>query len=476
MEGSSSTTRCPACEQLRERLAQLDRRIAEQDQRIAQLEAQLAAARKHSGTSSKPPSSDIVKPPKDKSRRKKKRKRGGQQGHPRHERPAFPPEQIDRTRDHTLEHCPDCGGPLEKAEAEPRVLQQVEIVPKPIRITEHRGLPFWCSQCQQLHYAKLPTAVTKAGLIGPRLTALTAYLKGACHASFSTIRTFFRDVLRLTLSRGQLAKLVRKVSAVLKQPYEELLAVLPEEDRLNVDETGHPDQGDRLWTWCFRASLFTLYRIDPSRGSDVLIEVLGQEFDGVLGCDYFSAYRKYMKDFNVAVQFCLAHLIRDVKFLVQHPNEDNRRYGQVLLDHLRKLFGIIHRRESYKTEAGFRQALEAVQGDFVYDVFMQLVETREADNLAKRFVKHIDSYFRFITTPGVEPTSNLAEQAIRFVAIHRRLTQGTRGEAGQRWCERIWTAITTCAQQGRSVFDFLCASVAAHFRGAPAPSLLPNTS
>ena len=99
-----------------------------------------------------------------------------------------------------------------------------------------------------------------------------------------------------------------------------------------------------------------------------------------------------------------------------------------------------------------------------------------AGNLADRFVEHMDSYFRFITTPNVEPTNNLAEQAIRFVAIHRRVTQGTRGDAGQRWCERIWTVVATCAQQGRSVFDFLCQAVESHFHQTPAPSLLVNPS
>ena len=85
--------------------------------------------------------------------------------------------------------------------------------------------------------------------------------------------------------------------------------------------------------------------------------MLGKEFNGLLGCDYFSAYRKYMKDFGVAVQFCLAHLIRDVKFLVEHSNAANRRYGRLLLEHLRKLFGTIHRRERYASEASFRKTL-----------------------------------------------------------------------------------------------------------------------
>jgi hypothetical protein len=305
---------------------------------------------------------------------------------------------------------------------------------------------------------------------------LVAFLKGACHASFSTVRKFLRDVVGVTISRGQLAKLVQKVSASLEQPYAELLAALPQAAALNVDETGHPDRGDKLWTWCFRAALYTLYKIDPSRGSDVLVEVLGREFDGLLGCDYFSAYRKYLDLSDVRVQFCLAHFIRDVKFLVTHPKAANRRYGQMLLGHLRRLFGIIHRRESYASPASFRRALAAVRNAVCADAILELVDTPEAENLADRLAWHGDSYFRFITDPDIDPTNNVAEQAIRFVAIHRRLTQGTRGDAGQRWCERLWTAVATCAQQGRSVFDFLSDAVHAYLRGAPAPRLLPDTT
>jgi transposase len=463
MAGPDPRTGCLECRRLRER--------------IAELEAQLATARKHSGNSSKPPSGDIVKPPQHRPPGKKKRKRGGQPGHPQQTRPAFPPEQVDTAWDHTLDCCPDCHGPLvEDAASPPRIVQQVEVVAQPLHITEHRGLAYWCPHCQRLHYAPLPTEVTRAGLAGPRLTALVGFLKGACHCSFSTIRKFLRDVVGVTISRGQLAKLVQKVSASLAPAYAELVEALPGEGLLNVDETGHPDQRQRLWTWCFRASLYTLFRIDPSRGSDVLVAVLGQEFDGLLGCDYFSAYRKYMKTCGVAVQFCLAHLIRDVKFLVEHSLAANRRYGTLLLNHLRALFGIIHRRELYASETSFRRALTAVRNRLVDDALTKLPDTAQAGNLADRFAEHMDSYFRFITSPQIEPTNNLAEQAIRFVAIHRRLTQGTRGPRGQRWCERIWTVVTSCAQQGRSVFHFLYEAVEAFFHGRPAPSLLPDTT
>ena len=107
----------------------------------------------------------------------------------------------------------------------------------------------------------------------------------------------------MPLSTGQLAKVIGKVSAALEAPYEQLLEALPSEASLNVDETGHKDNGKQHWTWCFRARLYTLFKIDPSRGSDVLLQVLGEEFSGVLGADYFSAYRKYMGDFGILVQF-----------------------------------------------------------------------------------------------------------------------------------------------------------------------------
>jgi transposase len=442
-------------------------------ERIAALEAELAKAKKNSSNSSKPPSSDLVNRPKPPRKDGQKRKRGGQPGHEQHLRSEFPPEAIDQVVPSTLACCPDCGGKLRPFERPADVLQQVEITATPTIVTEHQALAYWCRRCHKLHCASLPEAVQKAGLFGPRLTALVAFLKGVCHASFSTIRKFLRDVVGVTVSRGYLVKVIAKASASLAGAYTELLERLPGEASLNVDETGHKENHEKFWTWCFRAQLYTLFRIHKSRGSKVLIEVLGTEFDGVLGCDYFSAYRRYMRECNVLVQFCMAHLIRDVKFLLTLPGRGDRAYGRGLRDALRELFAVIHRREQM-TKAGFRQALEAARRRVLWVGTTCVPDTKHARNLAQRFRQHGEAYFRFITTPGIEPTNNLAEQAIRFVVIDRRITQGTRSEKGRRWCERIWTVTATCAQQSRAVFRFLLDSVQAHLTGTSPPSLLPS--
>jgi transposase len=463
---------------LRRMVDELQLAVSELRAELSRVAQELAKARKDSSTSSKPPSSDVVKPQKrgKKGSRKgsKKRKQGGQPGHPKHDRKPFTQEEIDKVIDHLLEACPDCNGDLEPADLAPRVTQHVEVVERPVHIEEHRGYAFWCPTCEKIHYAPFPPGLKAAGLAGPRLTALVAFMKGVCHASFSTIRKFFRDVVGVKVSRGYLRKLLGKVSDALEAPYVELRKHLPSEHHLNVDETGHKNNGERFWTWCFRAASYTVFKVDKSRGSQVLIEMLGQEFKGVLGCDYFSAYRKYMGDFGVPVQFCLAHLIRDVKFLTQLPDAKTNAFGGELLKGLRRLFRVIHRRDEL-TEKQFQSRLLSARRALLAMAALA-PDTREAQNLAKRFEEHGAAYFQFITTPDIDPTNNLAEQAIRFVVIDRRVTQGTRSEGGQRWSERIWTVIATCAQQGRSAFDFLEAAIRARFTGTAAPSLLPDTS
>ena len=445
------------------------------------LERKVAQLSKNSTNSSKPPSSDITRP-KPQQRQRGERKIGAQPGHPRHERPAFPEADIKTFHDYRLDACPECGNAeVTFLDEPPRVLQQMEIEKVVVFKEEHRSYPVWCERCQKIHYHPFPEAVAREGLFKERLTALVAYMKSVDHASFSTIRKFVRDVLGESVSRGYLRKVVAKASAALDAPYAELLGRLPLEQAINVDETGHKDNGGKFWTWVFRAELYVLFKIDKTRGSKVLLDVLGEEFDGVLGCDYFSAYHKYMSDFNITVQFCIAHLIRDIKFLAGLPDAETCAYGQRLLAAVKAMFKVIHRRGE-TDPAAFRRALEQARDRILEEALRDVPSRldangkelkREAFNMAKRFRENGKAYFEFVTTPGIGPTNNLAEQAVRFVVIDRRITQGTRSEKGRETCERLWTVVGTCAMQGRSAFEFILAAVRAYFCGEPAPSLLP---
>jgi transposase len=458
---------CPRCKELATELAAVQAEVA-------RLREELAKAKKNSTTSSKPPSSDIVKPkPSHNQEDGSKRKSGGQPGHAKHEREPFPPEQVTKFVAHTLDACPDCGGKLRRNGHCQRVMQQLDIQEVPLTVEEHTCPEYWCNHCRKPCWAPLPLSIERGGLVGPSLTALIAFMKGFCHASFSTIRKFLRDVVGVSIARGTLCKIISKVSAALAGSYEELLQLLPKEAKLNIDETGHKNKGERWWTWCFRADLYTLYQIDPRRSAEVLIEILGGDFAGVIGCDYFGAYRKYMRMLSVEVQFCLAHLIRDVKFLTTLADAETKAYGERLRLALKQLFAVIHQREEMSA-AELESQLQRARDRVLQAGLSAVPPTSAAQNMANRFRKHGEAYFTFVTTPGVEPTNNLAEQAIRFVVIDRHITQGTRSEAGRKWSERIWTVIATCAQQNQSVYEFLKRALDNWFNGDGSPSLLPE--
>jgi transposase len=462
---------------------QKDVEIALLKNEVETLKKKVASLSKNSSTSSKSPSSDIVKKIK-KKKGGKKNKIGGQKGHKRHERKPFKPEEVDNWYLYTLNGCPECESELRLCPEKTQTIQQVEVKEVPIDISDHRAFAYWCPKCGKFHYAPMPDDVKKAGLCGPTFTALIAYLKSALHASFTTIRKFVRDVLKITICRSQLSKLIDKVGLALNAPYDELLKKIPLEQKLNVDETGHKNNGERFWTWCFRAELYVLFKIDKSRGSQVLIEVLGEEFNGVIGCDYFSAYRKFIKDFNVSVQFCLAHLIRDIRFLITLPSKEEKEYGRKLLAQMRRMFKLIHDNDD-KPREFIEKELKEIRADFLrigieevplkYDKNGKLVKTKSR-NLANRFIKHGEAFFQFITTPQIDPTNNIAEQAIRFVVIDRYITQGTRSEKGRRNCERLWTVLATCGTTGRSAFYFIKSAVNAYFNKGSPPSLLEPAS
>ena len=319
-------------------VAALQQQVVELSKQVADLLAQVARLSKNSSNSSKPPSSDIVKPPLPPMPPGQKRAIGGQPGHQRHERSPFTPAQVHRVVDHKINRCPDCGAAVRPTDLSPRKVQQVDLPEAPVQVVEHRCHGYFCPHCRRIHYAPLPKEVHNAGLVGPRLTALIAYIKGPCHCSFSTVRNFCRDVLQLSISRGQLAKVIQKASTALAESHVTLQNMLPGQKILNVDESGHRENGHRFWTWAFRAASFTCFKVESSRGSQVLLATLGEDFAGILSCDYFSAYHKYRKHSGVALQFCLAHLIRDVKFLATLPEPATVAYGQRLLDRSSTLF------------------------------------------------------------------------------------------------------------------------------------------
>ena len=181
----------------------------------------------------------------------------------------------------------------------------------------------------------------------------------------------------------------------------------------------------------------------PTANAEVLMNTLGEEFDGILGCDYFSAYRRYMKKVrHPRADSCLAHLIRgcEVSDDAAGPAHEPQLRRSIAGGTEEKLFeGIPSTRATQ--QGGVSRPAERGARDTIVRLGLSAFPTRHGQNMAKQFRKHGDAYFTFVTTPGVEPTEdNLAERGDPLrgdrPAYHAK---GTRSEQGRQWSERIWT-------------------------------------
>jgi len=453
-------------------------KLLEYDEENEKLKRKIAQLKKNSTDSSKPPSSDNPQDknqqPKTDNDNNKKRKPGGQPGHKGSMRELIPVEETDDVVHYYPEKCENCGKALPQDETanevgEPFRWQVAEIEPiKPI-ITEHQGHTTLC-ECGCQTSASLPAEVLTSNF-GPRLTSIIAYLAAVLHVSRRGTREFCETLLNINIALGSVQNLLEGTSDALEPIDKKLKDALPKEPVLNSDETGWRDR----WLWIFVASTFIYFQAAKSRSSKVLVDVLGNVYQGILCVDRWGAYTKYHKGL---FQICWAHLKRDflgiLKIGEATQSEDAIVFAQTM-EMLRKkimavwyLFkeGHISRSELIKKTKSARNAMKRCLKQYMHSA-EKCVQT-----LAKKLFKRFDDLFTFIFYEGVEPTNNIAERGIRPAVQWRKICFGNRSDNGAALTSRLLTVTRTCWLQKRNPLEFLVDTVTAHRSGQTAPSLI----
>ena len=437
--------------------------------RIDALEREVAQLKKNSSNSSKPPSSDIVKP-KEEQRHKGIRKIGGQKGHEGLKHKLLPSEKIDQVVSLELTECRECGAKLEEQRDGAPIIQQVyELVEKPVRVVQYERHGHFCPCCQKVKYKDLPEGVIENHPYGIKLQSIIGYMKGVIGASYRDISEFCSNVFKCEIPESSICNIVVRTSEALKTSYQELEQQIPKENVLNIDESGWKCKGESMWVWVFCTQTIAFFTLSTTRGSKVLYDILGENFKGGIISDFYSAYVKYA---NVMQQYCLAHLIRDIKYLTTLPDKPTRDFGNTILKRFRLIFLLWHQRATYDPEK-FAKRADRIQRKLYMYLISTSIPPGDALRLKKRIEKHWDSLFRFLKHPSTyEPTNNLAERTLRSLVRIRKMTQGTRGSNGNIWIQRSCSVVETCRKQKRNIFDFFTDSLKAFYFDGNYPSLL----
>jgi transposase len=450
---------------------------------LARLREQISRS---SRNSSRPPSSDGpgFKPPE--RRKGSGRKRGGQPGHPGAGPELLSIERVDAVVDHHPDACRRCGTLLEGEDPEPLRHQLIEIPPITPLVIEHRLHRLVCPCCSRRTCATLPAEV-EASRYGPRLSGLVGLLGSAFPLSVSKTQALLQQLVGVTISRGAIAAIRKRLSAALAQPMTEALQVARQQPVVYMDETGAPTgnadggnpTGKRGWQWVMVTPLVTVFLQGLSRSAAAAMELLGHGFGGIVVSDRFSAYNHLP---NQQRQLCWAHLIRDLVAIAERAGASTE-VGADLLKLQQQLFGQWHHYKDGTIDwSTLQQSCQPIRQRFVATL-QRVVELgcqrgertpwARTVRTCQQILQRSDALWTFLETPGIEPTNNAAERALRQSVIQRKISHGVQSAQGAICRSRLLTVTTTLRQQDRDVWSFLEQAWIAHYGGGLMPSLLP---
>jgi len=407
--------------------------------RIEKLEARL---NEDSSNSNKPSSTDS--PYKEKTSKKakgtKRKKRKG------HRQQLLPPTEIRKIEPH---QC-SCGCHDFRNKKPYYTHQHIELPEIVMTVIHFILCEGECVACGKINKGYLPSEYATG--FGPRFSALIAELGGIQGNSREVIQTFCSSVLGVPISQGGIQKVLDRASAAIKPHYEAIRDKARCQDINHLDETTWKNNGKLNWLWVMANAVVAFFMIHTNRSQAAFEELIGA-WEGILVSDGYRIYQKWIH----GRQTCLAHLIRRATGLAERSDPELAKCGKWARAELRRLCKMA---KAPPTTAQWRS--------FYARLCRLIALYRDSDSEAGTFVRHIenemDALFTFLVKEGVDPTNNFAERMIRFGVLWRKRSQGTRGEKGNRWVERILSLRQTCRLQGKSTFHVLVEAMDCYFK------------
>ena len=385
-------------------------------ERVAALEAKLNQPPKTPDNSSLPPSrgQKANRPPRPK---KPRRKRPG---------PGVTRElaaEPDRVVDCHAQACAHCGTAVTPhGQTVRHAYDHIDLPPIRPVVTRVRIFGQRCPACQRRVRGVPPDTMPPGSPFGPSILAMLAYLHHHHAVGYERLERLMTELFALHISEGAIANALHRASRPLERTEAAIVERLRRATVIGCDETGArlttADQGTRMaWEWVLVSDKAVLHRIHPSRGRDVITEVLGEHRPRCWVSDRWGAQQGHAETHQV----CLAHVLRDVQYAID-ANEPC--FAPALRRLLCWTIAIGRRRPTLKdsTLAQYR-----AKADRRLDRLLALPTVTPAGGELQQQTKRWRSqFFTFITDRDVPPTNNASERALRPSVIFRKMTNGFR--------------------------------------------------
>ncbi len=372
-----------------------------------------------------------------------------------------PTEQVV----HAPESCPECATPLRGGSVKRR-REVIEIELPPVRVVEHVFVERHCPLCRKRWVPRerdvLGPVVGRRQRLGVGLRALIVVLREVGRLPFATIQWYLRTLHRLPLSVGALVAVVQGASQRGQAAVAQIREAIRASPVVHGDETGWREDGRNGYIWTFSTPTARYFLRRP-RTKEVVDEVLGDSFEGVLVSDFYAAYHHYAG----LHQRCWAHLLRDIHDLrVRSPDDQPLQEWATAVHALYQeavAFASPDQATRFRQQEAYEGRLRQLCLPFAGPEWEDIAEPDRSDDgpaeaaalapeqgpaasraetlteaaatpvqrtLCARILRHLEELFVFVGLPEVPPDNNAAERSLRPLVTSRKISGGTRSDAG----------------------------------------------
>lgn len=338
--------------------------------------------------------------------------------------------------------CSDCGKHNKPKEIRKKAYEETP-EPQPIKVVEAKWGYYEC-KCGNCWESK-PEEVPDKGLFGKNTQAHITLLKFDDRLPLRKVISALDRQCGLTLTSKAIYDITKRVADKATPEYQEIKRKIRRAKYLNIDETKIKIQGIFYYLWIFRSERYIFFAIRKERNRNVLDEILGYHYRGIIICDGLSAYKEYTK----YLQRCWAHILRETKEMAE-IYDDAKLLHKWMVD----LFDIV-KSVSIKDSLRKRKKL--------YDKCIQemkwmigiYLSYRHLSGVVTTIKNGLNFWFTRILHPRIEPTNNDAERPLREIKVIQKIIGTLRNEDGAKIMERIMTLLATWKLQGKNSFTEL---------------------
>jgi transposase len=361
--------------------------------------------------------------PKANTKKKNKERKKRERGYGRKQS-----EEPDEEVYHAYSKCPECDVNISgMAVAYTREVIDIPII-KP-KIIWHWILKRRCWKCRKVWTPKVDFKNITLGKarFGHNAMSLISTLKERFRMPIEEIQSFLLTWCNLKISTGGIISILNRVADKGEPGYKQLKKELKKSKVVHADETGWREKGQNGYIWGFNTKQIRYLVYKKSRSKKVVDEVLGENFEGILECDFYGAYNNY----GEYRQRCWAHLSWDLEDLTKlFPDKQVKDFCHKLKQLYKEGLKIQKSNLTLNQRHEYRRELENKILELAIGYTSKDQKNNPLHTIAKRIDRHTDELFVFVLDPEIEPTNNSAERALRHTVISRKISGGTRSQQG----------------------------------------------